>query len=1235
MPDATKAAHYIQQLDDARCDENWDAVPELVRKVRKHAPDRSCLALTAEIEHAIAKANLKPPPAVPDGSSAASTRPSTSSVPGLDAAQQLPALLAAIDSETTFHEDRFQARVCAGWLLWVLREYPGALARLPRALADHGIEIGPAPGSGQQPSSSPSSSSSEWTKVCALKGAYLRANCLARDGQRESALLAFEAAVSPLATVWTVGPAGARPQVRYWAELFLTEYSMLAGAALREGARSLRDPDCLGSFRTWLKYWTAGAKPGTVVAFPGGYGFRGSVPRRQVWAEYYYALSEILQADLPFPTGFVTGPTEGSARSQLRTELKRVETIYQGLLFAETSFPRAEEERAEVEDFVHRMMQNWSVLNGRGWKEHDLGAGGRDSLCHGTLDALYGAAAKTYHSTAILRHLFIVHLAVAEFDLAFMSFDSWLELVKKGKARVQKTGHPEPALDDDATVFETISACIAALCRYGGREAAEKARKLAEELEHLVEKREAGDTENTDAESEVPPAVLALAWQSIGLAHAQWARMTFKSESRVSIQEKAIHCLRKSLSSEYGRTVDVRAVFALAVLYAEQRKLPAAIELVKAALLADKSAHGGQEEVLLGPYSRERALIPLWHLLALLLSARQEYVLAARACEGAIEQFKDPHVLFGSRQLNGAFRSEHLNDAELRNEKAGNDGLVDEMDDYEKESILQIKMTQLAILELVEGPAVAVNASTELLTLFPRLFGDVEQELELSSKAEPPKSSAATIRSLRGSMFGGRTEKASRPRQSAAPATAAASGNDQNEKLTTIPSRPQTTQTVQSVATTAFTTQSVSDPAVVDPSTGGRRPANPESIKRRSRNSLRKRDRSGSRQRASFSTGEPPVPPLDGDKYFSSFVNHQGGGDGRAPPSSPSRARAAAAASQQSDVPAATAAGSVGAVFAPPLLPYVQFSQDHTRRKRKAILVKVWLVIAGFYRRAGLLEDAHKAIAEAQKVAQSLETDVLNDASGSLSVRHAGWGTEKCVEEVLADVWAEMGNLSLAREKPYQARADFETALMHFPDHPGGIVGLSTILLDIYTEKLLPPPAVPGLDLGALTLNEENGFIPPTTDLDTSASLIDRSKEDKFPTLPSIPLGLGPTKTKTKADDREVKINGNSLITEQEHPATGSSSSSPPPLPPPHRATSLPLNDRLAARDRAYGLLSGLTKLGSGWDDAEAWFALARAYEESGQLDKARDALWWCVELEDARGVRRWDVAGAGRGYVL
>ena len=73
---------------------------------------------------------------------------------------------------------------------------------------------------------------------------------------------------------------------------------------------------------------------------------------------------------------------------------------------------------------------------------------------------------------------------------------------------------------------------------------------------------------------------------------------------------------------------------------------------------------------------------------------------------------------------------------------------------------------------------------------------------------------------------------------------------------------------------------------------------------------------------------------------------------------------------------------------------------------------------------------------------------------------------------------------------------------------------------------------------------------------------------------------------------------------------------------------------RLAARDRAFGLLSTLTKLGAGWDYSEAWYALARAYEESGQIEKAKEVLWWCVELEDTHPVRNWRNVALG-GFVL
>ena len=161
-------------------------------------------------------------------------------------------------------------------------------------------------------------------------------------------------------------------------------------------------------------------------------------------------------------------------------------------------------------------------------------------------------------------------------------------------------------------------------------------------------------------------------------------------------------------------------------------------------------------------------------------------------------------------------------------------------------------------------------------------------------------------------------------------------------------------------------------------------------------------------------------------------------------------------------------------------------------------------------------------------------------------------------------------------------------------------MGLSNILLDTYSQKLRPLPPIP------LVESE------PTSSADIPfINVLEKPKS-----IPAQALGLAPTPAPAAGD-----------IPDPEPMADDH-------LPEPYKAANLPLVDRLAARDRAYALLSGLTRLGSGWNLSEAWFALARAHEESGQPDKAKEVLWWCIELEEAAGVRDWRCL-AGGGYVL
>lgn len=161
----------------------------------------------------------------------------------------------------------------------------------------------------------------------------------------------------------------------------------------------------------------------------------------------------------------------------------------------------------------------------------------------------------------------------------------------------------------------------------------------------------------------------------------------------------------------------------------------------------------------------------------------------------------------------------------------------------------------------------------------------------------------------------------------------------------------------------------------------------------------------------------------------------------------------------------------------------------------------------------------------------------------------------------------------------------------------------------MYTEKLLPPPAIPALKF------PNADATPSTTTLATVSTPTISPTNSSTPAQPLGPLGLPSTPF--------------SFTT-----STSQTATELPPSDDQSRTVSVSLLDRLAARDRAYGLLNGLTKLGSGWNQSEAWFALARAYEESGQVDRAREVLWWCVELEDAKPVRDWKGVGV-EGYVL
>ena len=171
-----KGHRYFEALDAARCNGNWHEVPELLKKISKHAPGRQCMArrpslgaatylltvipdtgliLTARAECRIAERIKNAAKSTENGAVPADED-------GL--LDLIPTLLSAMEEEGSLPQDVFQAQVCLGWLHWTLSEPALASSRLPK---DFEMTLQMLSGEGGQILSS-------WTEVCIVKGGYMK-----------------------------------------------------------------------------------------------------------------------------------------------------------------------------------------------------------------------------------------------------------------------------------------------------------------------------------------------------------------------------------------------------------------------------------------------------------------------------------------------------------------------------------------------------------------------------------------------------------------------------------------------------------------------------------------------------------------------------------------------------------------------------------------------------------------------------------------------------------------------------------------------------------------------------------------------------------------------------------------------------------------------------------------------------------------------------------------------------
>ncbi|KAF2092567.1 hypothetical protein NA57DRAFT_69659 [Rhizodiscina lignyota] len=1180
-----KAIRYLAQLDAARCDGRWNEVPELARKVEKHAPQRKCLAITARTEAQIAvQGPQRPVTALSDSSKTKSLL-----------SPLLAPLQAAFEQSNVLSEDAFEATVCLAWIQWLLGEPQLAVAQLPddfavllKELLEGDRTIG------------------QSVRVCAIKGAYIKGHSLEKLRAVQSATSTYLSMLPYLSSFQSFKTTNS--QFCLWTQCLLTRLCVIS-ASPTVPVTGIDINTTLWLFSIWQTFWTTS----TALRSISGYDPRKDLGYlwRDVWFAYYRTLSDILQRESP---EILSEDEFLASRLRQRADLKNIEAINESFLLKETTFPKATERNEDVEAWADAVMRNWRVMCGPTWTDEELGAGGKGAVGRGVLDILYRAATKTYHSTQILRHLFTVHASLAEFDLAFKAFDSYVEIVTRGKDDAEKSGEADRALDDDDTVLKTSAEAIRILCRFGGRKEAEKAIEIGDRMEKWLKQhtpvvpttRSSREDQEDRTEMAVSPKAISIAYRAIALSQAHWARVTYDAKARAGLQTQAVHCFTKSLDPKFEDPRNVETVYSLSLLLAETRDISGAIKLIKQAL--------------------ERRAVPIWHLLALLLTARSEYTTAGRACDAAFEQFRDPSNLYGAEESE-RYKSDHLNQlsATSMNEKAGHrrtTGIVDRMEAFERESLLQVKITQLSLIEAIDGSTAAVDSSDQLLALYARLFGDPSSApLNLQPTASflsPPK----TARSLRDSILGRSSNSkriSLRPKSGIAGSTA--TGISRPSTMATHATAPAPTiQVIDEEGQNMQDEQKHSHHHVLHHKPHSERPVSRRSesvrLRRRRSQDLEKQEprpatSNGVNEKAPLVEDPPPVPPIQSATHNAEDVEYHAISSDEERPATRNFPPIAHNLPLEKEPPPAgqhnqpphqdvrlpapfpTSPDTSDYAALEPKLPVLQ-----ERRHKVSLLVQVWLFIAGLYTRAAMYEDAKGAIDEAFKLVQGFEGEVSKQDPSVRGFSDRGWGGGKSVEGLWGDVWAEQGHLARARELPHEAMAYYEKALSRFPDHPAATVGLSEILLDIYCQKIPPEPADPASLLPSTF---------STPDKDTASAQMPSNGD----------LAGNANSTQYHSTPREHHADG----------ATGTSQSQIKPITPEE------LN-RLAARDRAYSLLSSLTKLGCGWDYSEAWFALARAYEEGGQVEKAKEVLWWCVELEDTRPIRSWGAIGLGGGVL-
>lgn len=496
----------------------------------------------------------------------------------------------------------------------------------------------------------------------------------------------------------------------------------------------------------------------------------------------------------------------------------------------------------------------------------------------------------------------------------------------------------------------------------------------------------------TSTESLASTTALVAAFRSIGEAFANWSRLTYDPAQRTVSRGTALQYLRRAANLSETGHADPETALLLAVVLAESRELVSAIQVVKDVLAASSR---GQETLTSDErFARERKLIPLWHLMSLLLTARGEFENAVDICEAAFEQFNQDAIIL--EQAEG--------EAVSRTQMSASQDLLQQLEDSEKESLLQIRVTQLALMELLDSPTAAVDSSSELLALYTKMFGTLNvgsTPLQTNSALAPTPlvKSSGTLKSISGSIMGrSKGGRKSLERGTFDDRSISTQPTAENEQISRAPITVQATNEISNTPEKHHHKHHI--------------PHHP--FRMRGHHG----DAGNSRQpttQASNDMSEKQLPPVPSNvtrlqekpTAEPSFnpIPHNGQHDRQPAP----LGHSGQIPQQDLRLPAPHPAVL--------MTHHPRFPTAQQRRHSISLLIGVWLFIAGQYIRAELLEDAEGAITEAQKLAEGFQQELAKEDSSARAFDERGWGGGKSVNRLWADVWAEVSRDILVNER--------------------------------------------------------------------------------------------------------------------------------------------------------------------------------------------------------------------------